>query len=44
LFHALAQAGEPPVQYLIDSSAVNADRSASGSKGEEKSGHRATDA
>lgn len=44
LFHALAQAGEPPVQVLIDSSAVKSDRSASGGKGGEESGRRATDA
>jgi len=33
LFHALAQAGGPPLQLLIDSSAVRAHRSASGGKG-----------
>ena len=33
LFHALARAGSPPAQVLIDSSAVNAHRSASGGKG-----------
>ncbi|NUJ79115.1 IS5 family transposase [Methylocystis sp. FS] len=33
LFHALAQAGGPPPQLLIDSSAVKAHRSASGGKG-----------
>ncbi|WP_306891567.1 IS5 family transposase [Ancylobacter amanitiformis] len=33
LFHALASAGGPPVQVLIDSSAVKAHRSASGGKG-----------
>ncbi len=33
LFHALAQAGGPPAQLLIDSSAVKAHRSASGGKG-----------
>ena len=33
LFHALAQAGGPPAQVLIDSSAVKAHRSASGGKG-----------
>jgi transposase len=36
LFHALAQAGGPPVQVLIDSSAVKAHRSASGGKGGRK--------
>ena len=33
LFHALASAGGPPTQVLIDSSAVKAHRSASGGKG-----------
>jgi transposase len=33
IFHALASAGGPPVQVLIDSSAVKAHRSASGAKG-----------
>ena len=33
LFHALAQAGGPTEQVLIDSSAVKAHRSASGGKG-----------
>src|SRR5687768_1790740 len=33
LFHALARAGGPPAQVLIDSSAVKAHRSASGVKG-----------
>lgn len=33
LFHALASAGGPPAQVLIDSSAVKAHRSASGGKG-----------
>lgn len=33
LFHALAGSGGPPVQVLIDSSAVKAHRSASGGKG-----------
>jgi transposase len=33
LFHALAGAGGPPAQVLIDSSAVKAHRSASGGKG-----------
>ena len=32
LFHALASAGGPPAQVLIDSSAVKAHRSASGGK------------
>lgn len=32
LFHSLAQAGGPPAQVLIDSSAVKAHRSASGGK------------
>lgn len=36
LFHALAQAGGPPAQVLIDSSAVKAHRSASGAKGGRK--------
>ena len=36
LFQALAQAGGPPVQVLIDSSAVKAHRSASGGKGGRK--------
>lgn len=36
LFHALAGAGGPPVQVLIDSSAVKAHRSASGGKGGRK--------
>ncbi len=40
LFEALAQAGGPPAEVLIDSSAVKAHRSASGGKGGEKSGHR----
>ena len=40
LFHALAQAGGPPEQVLIDSSAVKAHRSASGGKGGEKPGDR----
>ena len=47
LFHALAQAGGPPAQVLIDSSAVKAHRSASGGKGGRKirpSGARAADA
>ena len=33
LFHALARAGGPPAQVLIDSSAVKAHSSASGGKG-----------
>ncbi len=33
LFHALANAGGPPAQVLIDSSAVKAHRSAAGGKG-----------
>src|SRR5215208_6531647 len=33
LFHALAQAGGPPAQVLIDSSAVEAHRCASGGQG-----------
>jgi len=33
IFHALASAGGPPVQVLIDSSAVKAHRCASGGKG-----------
>lgn len=47
LFHALAQAGGPPVEVLIDSSAVKAHRSASGGKGGRKirpSAVRAADA
>ena len=36
LFQALAQAGGPPAQVLIDSSAVKAHRSASGGKGGRK--------
>lgn len=36
LFHALASAGGPPEQVLIDSSAVKAHRSASGGKGGSK--------
>src|SRR4028119_365788 len=36
LFHSLAQAGGPPAQVLIDSSAVKAHRSASGGKGGSK--------
>ncbi|WP_041359419.1 IS5/IS1182 family transposase [Nitrobacter hamburgensis] len=33
VFHALARAGGPPAQVLIDSSAVKAHRSAAGGKG-----------
>lgn len=33
LFHTLAQAGGPPAEVLIDSSAVKAHRSATGGKG-----------
>src|SRR3954447_10657096 len=36
LFRALAQAGGPPAQVLIDSSAVKAHRSAAGGKGGRK--------
>ncbi len=36
LFHVLANAGGPPSQVLIDSSAVKAHRSASGAKGGSK--------
>jgi transposase len=36
VFRALAQAGGPPAQLLIDSSAVKAHRSASGGKGGSK--------
>src|SRR4051794_40532309 len=36
LFRALAQAGGPPAQVLIDSSAVKAHRSAAGGKGERR--------
>ena len=36
IFHALAQAGGPPSQLLIDSTAVRAHRSASGGKGGNK--------
>ena len=39
LFHALATSGGPPVQVLIDSSAVKAHRSASGVKGGAPAGH-----
>ena len=47
LFGALAEAGGPPTQVLIDSSAVKAHRSASGGKGGSKirpSAARAADA
>ena len=47
LFHALAQAGGPPAEVLIDSSAVKAHRSASGGEGGRKirpSAARAADA
>ena len=40
LCEALAQGGGPPTEVLIDSSAVKAHRSASGEKGEGKSGYR----
>src|SRR5450432_1851221 len=40
IFHALASAGGPPAQVLIDSSAVKAHRCASGGKGGTKSGDR----
>lgn len=40
LFEALARAGGPPTQVLIDSSAVKAHRSAAGGKGGAKSGDR----
>jgi transposase len=40
LFDALAQAGGPPAQVLIDSSAVKAHRSAAGGKGGGEPGHR----
>ena len=40
IFHALASAGGPPEQVLIDSSAVKAHRCASGGKGGSKSGDR----
>ena len=47
LFHALAQAGGPPAQVLIDSSAVKAHRCASGGPGgsaPKPSGARGADA
>ncbi|EAQ34020.1 putative transposase [Nitrobacter sp. Nb-311A] len=40
IFHALATAGGPPAQVLIDSSAVKAHRCASGGKGGTSAGHR----
>jgi transposase len=40
IFHALASAGGPPAQVLIDSSAVKAHRCASGGKGGTHSGDR----
>ena len=40
IFHALASAGGPPAQVLIDSSAVKAHRCASGGKGGTPSGDR----
>jgi transposase len=40
LFHALASAGGPPAQVLIDPSAVKAHRLASGGKGGAEPGHR----
>src|SRR5215211_3171510 len=40
LFQALARAGGPPAHLLIDSSAVKANRSASGAKGGICAGHR----
>jgi hypothetical protein len=40
MFHALAQAGGPTEQVLLDSAAVKAHRSASGGKGREKPGDR----
>ena len=36
IFHALASAGDPPAEVLIDSSAVKAHRCASGGKGGSK--------
>ena len=47
IFHALASAGGPPAQVLIDSSAVKAHRCASGGKGGSavrRSGARGADA
>ena len=41
MFHALAAAGGPPAQVLIDSSAVKAQRCAAGGKGGAQSGDRA---
>ncbi len=40
MFHALASAGGPPAQVLIDSSAVKAHRCAAGEKGGARSGDR----
>ena len=40
IFHALAGAGGPPAEVLIDSSAVKAHRCASGGKGGTQSGDR----
>ena len=40
MFHALASAGGPPAQVLIDSSAVKAHRCAAGGKGGAQSGDR----
>ena len=40
IFQALATAGGPPAQVLIDSSAVKAHRCASGGKGGTSAGHR----
>ena len=40
IFHALAAAGGPPAEVLIDSSAVKAHRCASGGKGGTQSGDR----
>ena len=47
VFHALAQAGGPPAEVLIDSSAVKAHRRAAGGKGgsaAKRSAARAADA
>ena len=41
VFHALAAAGGPPAEVLIDSSAVKAHRCAAGAKGGTQSGDRA---
>lgn len=40
IFHALASAGEPPAQVVIDSSTVKAHRCASGGKGGAQSSDR----